>query len=125
MSAAERRRSAPIAAAERDALMAGSADHAQHWALAAREAGLERLAREVVQAIATTRRSPGRDDARAACWQSDLCFYRMHALRCRDAARRLTSERWAPRPQSATGSSKTSYGASIDRKHRPQETDLV
>lgn len=86
MLEAERRRSAPIGCAALAVLKAGTAVHARRWGLAAREAGLERLAREARRAAALERGRPSRDEARAARLQRELCFYRMHALRCRDAA---------------------------------------
>jgi hypothetical protein len=125
MLAAERRRSAPITASELAVLKAGSAAQAWRWALAARESGLNCLAREAAHALAAVRRSCGRDDARVARRHSDLCFYRMHALRCRDAARRLIPDGRAAWPQTDTGSSKGSHGATFEQRPQPEKTDLV
>jgi hypothetical protein len=114
----ERRRSAPVGAAALALARAGSADHARRWALAAREAGLDQFARETVRAIALIRRTGGRDEAPIARRHGDLCFYRTLALRCRDAARRLASQRRAAAPQTETKPSDSRHGASVEQQPR-------
>jgi hypothetical protein len=86
MIEAERRRSAPLGSHALAAIKAGSKGQARRWALAAREAGLERVIRRLIHSAAGERAALRRDEARSARHQRALCFYRVHALRYRDAA---------------------------------------